>query len=281
MSYIEPNSNIWILRNVPLEENYTHTYFPWNSTNGQPGNTTTQFNALSAYIKPDTSYRGKTYSFSLTKYNYQRKNINEIMVKIPYDILYDCNYLIFQNLAHGNKKFYAFIKSVDYINENVSKITYSIDVMQTWHFDYTLNKCFVEREHSAEDNRGANILPEPVSLGEYVDEDSENIVRWLSEKWYIVIVVTFGTDGLGALSAADGHFTSGTWNQVEYYQILCYDPNGMQNVPTPAQINTQIKGIMNAVTIINRQNAIVTLYMCPESLLPNDDPAVTFYESLE
>lgn len=46
--------------------------------------------------------------------------------------LYDCNYLAFQNTSFGSKWFYAFITSVEYVNNITSEITFEIDVLQTY-----------------------------------------------------------------------------------------------------------------------------------------------------
>lgn len=73
---------------------------------------------------------------------------------------------MFQNTSFGNKWFYAFIKSVEYINNEVSEIEFQMDVMQTWYFDYELEMCFVEREHSATDVIGGNIVAEGLEIGD-------------------------------------------------------------------------------------------------------------------
>ena len=70
---------------------------------------------------------------------------------------------MFQNTSFGIKWFYAFITNVEYINNETSEITIEIDVMQTWHFDYTVNQCFVEREMAATDDIGGNLVPETLN----------------------------------------------------------------------------------------------------------------------
>jgi hypothetical protein len=83
---------------------------------------------------------------------------------------------MFRNTAYGNKWFYAFLDSADYINDNCSEINCTIDVMQTWAFDYTFGDCFVEREHSITDEIGDNIIPEDFNIGEYISTDYDE--RW-------------------------------------------------------------------------------------------------------
>ena len=133
--YIEPNSNIRILKDVPLDKTFDHTIY-FNSASAQA----TYFMGLQKY--------------NLNNYTYQRVKRGYARVGIKADNLYDCNYMMFQNTSYGNKWFYAFITSVEYLNNECSQIEFEIDVMQTWFFDYSLDQCFVEREHTVTDNIG-------------------------------------------------------------------------------------------------------------------------------
>lgn len=151
--YIEPNSVIKILHNCPLESHYEHTIY---------------FSSVSAQI----SYFYGLTKYNLTKQSYQRVNKGTMRVEIPTENLYDCNYLMFQNTAFGNKWFYAFIDSVNYVNNKTSEISYTIDVMQTWFFDYELEPVFVDREHSATDEIGENTVPENLETGGYITTSS-------------------------------------------------------------------------------------------------------------
>lgn len=159
--YIAPNTNVKILKDVPLDTDYGHTLF-CATLNGQ-----TNF------------FLGKE-KYSLSEYSYQRVNSQKIKVGIAADNLYDCNYLMFQNTAFSNKWFYAFIKSVEYENNQTSVITYEIDVMQTWYFDYGLEMCFIDRQHTATDVIGEHIESEPVDVGEYVMNNYESLIDMTS-----------------------------------------------------------------------------------------------------
>lgn len=146
---ITPNTNIKILKGVPIDNTYDHTLY-FDSQLEQ------------------ASYFATKMKYNLTNYTYQRVNINTMKVKMCADDLYDCNYLMFQNTAFGSKWFYAFINEVNYINNDVSEIVYELDVIQTWFFDYNFEKCFVERMHPRTDYGYWNTQPEPVEVGEYV-----------------------------------------------------------------------------------------------------------------
>lgn len=151
---IQPNSKINILKNCPLDTTYDHTiYF--------------------ASAQAQANYFTSLTKHSLTNYSYQRVNRSRIRVDILADNLYDCNYLMFQNTAYGNKWFYAFINSIEYVNDNCSEIGFEIDVLQTWHFDYTPDACFVEREHAVTDSLFSNLVPENLETGDYVISKTE------------------------------------------------------------------------------------------------------------
>lgn len=147
--YINPNSTIKILHNVPLDNTYEHTIYFANAS-------------------AQNSYFSGLAKYTFEAQTYQRVKRGYIRIAKNAESLYDCNYLMFQNSAFGTKWFYAFIKSVEYINNGVSEIEFEIDVMQTWHFAYSLKECFIEREHSATDEIGENLVPESINVGEYV-----------------------------------------------------------------------------------------------------------------
>lgn len=145
--YIAPNSTVYLLTGVPCDKSYVHTLYFENK------------NEQYSYFY---GKRVKTF----TNVSYQRHSKNSIRLECLADDIYNVNYLMFQNTAYGNKWFYAFINNVEYINNVTTEITYTIDVMQTWYFDYTLGTCFVEREHTLTDVVGENTVPEPVDGGE-------------------------------------------------------------------------------------------------------------------
>ena len=147
--YIAPTTNIKLLYHVPLDNTYDHTIFFYTASAQQ-------------------NYFAGLTKYNLANYTYQRVQKGMLRVGINAENLYDCNYMMFQNTGFGNKWFYAFINSVEYVNNECSEIRFELDEIQTWHFDYSPDICFVERQHSLTDNIGDNILPEPVALGEYV-----------------------------------------------------------------------------------------------------------------
>ena len=198
--YIEPNTTIRILKDCPLDTTYDHTiYFKTKAEQ------TTYFSSLTKYV--------------LNNNTYQRVNSNTMRVQYKADDLYDCNYIMFQNINFGNKWFYAFIKSVNYVNNITCQIEYEIDVMQTWFFDYTLGQCFVEREHSVTDVVGDNTLPENLELGDYVSEDFDSS-GVLGDK-SIVVAATFDENYINV----GGAIYSGVYSGL-YFNVFPNTPDG-------------------------------------------------------
>lgn len=224
--YIAPQSNIRILKDVPLDITYNHTLY-WESESSQ-----------SAYFISKQKY-------NLTNQSYQRVNRRTMRVNVVADNLYDCNYLMFQNTGFGNKWFYCFIKSVEYINNEVSEITYELDSIQTWYFNFTVEDSYVEREHSLTDGIGDNILPEPIELGEYTFN-------------------TFGTmSGAVDLSAMAVLIVSKDQNP-EFQKRGTYINRVYSGCVVEAYLATDINSINAAIANFNdAPENLVSVYMCP------------------
>lgn len=156
--FVVPDTIIRILHDVPLNNDYDNTLY-FETPQAQS----------SYFFAPGRA------KFTLNNNSYQRKSRGWIKVKIPQNSLWDCSYLMYQNRAYGDKWFYAFILSTEYINDYNTLINFEIDVMQTWMFDYELQPCFVEREHSATDELFENLVEENVQLGDdYVIEETSS-----------------------------------------------------------------------------------------------------------
>lgn len=88
----------------------------------------------------------------------------------------DWNYLFFINGGEFTGKYYFyFINQIEYVNDNTVELFLEMDVMQTYHFDYEMLKCFVEREHAATDAIGANVLDEGLEVGEYISLSDKDV----------------------------------------------------------------------------------------------------------
>ena len=174
--YIAPNTTVKILRGVPLDPTYEHTIYFAPDATGQSA---------------QEQYFGSLAKYTLTEQTYQRVKRGWLRVGIVADNLYDCNYLMFQNTNFGSKWFYAFIKTVEYINNSVAEIEFEIDVMQTWNREYALDMCYVEREHSAEYDTDSLYTAENLETGELVYEEK---TRFDMNSMNVVIIATPKSD---------------------------------------------------------------------------------------
>lgn len=154
--YIAPNSTIELFKGLKFDNSYANTMW------------FTDVNAQNTFFL-NNMYR------RLSDYSYQRKDIGVIRVEGDISTLYDVNYLRFKNTSFENKWFYAFVTRVEYINNAVCNLYYTIDVIQTYMFDWQLQQCLIERQHSTTDVAGDNLMPEGLELGDYI-ADSNHIL---------------------------------------------------------------------------------------------------------
>ena len=168
MAYIQPTSNIYILKDVPLNPSYDDT-ITFN-------NTEAQFNYFSNFAK-----------FQLDNYSVVREKLNTLKVEGDIGRYYDVNYMIFQNNNFSDKWFYAFIVRVEYLNPNTTLITFKLDVMQSWMFDYTILPSLVEREHVRDDSLYANIENEGIEVNERIAFDNPiNFEPYIGQKMLVI-----------------------------------------------------------------------------------------------
>lgn len=162
MGYREPCTTIYLFKGCPCDKSYNNTiYFTDKSTQW-------------IYFR-DHFGNGRTVAYRNQSYQRFAKGTLRIMERA--DNLYEFNYMAFCNDLGfnplvgptGNMKiFYCFIDSITYINENVTEVKYTIDVIQTYMFNYKLGMCFVEREHTETDYVGDNLISEDLDVGELI-----------------------------------------------------------------------------------------------------------------
>ena len=157
MPYIPPNSDVVLCRGVPIESDYRHTLY------------------FDSVADQNNYFFSKAFK-QFHNVSYQRERRNVITLEIPATQVYACNYLMFKNTSYGEKWFFAFVNSVEYVNDNVTDIYYELDMMQTWMFEYTLSQCMVEREHSVTDKIFENTKPENIGYGELMCGVSQNLL---------------------------------------------------------------------------------------------------------
>lgn len=233
-------SSLYLLHDVPLDSSYTDTL---------------TFDGL----EDQTNYFLSKKSFDLPAFSPIRLQ-NKIRVPKPADSLYNVNYLMFRNKYRNttSKWFYAFVTNIEFVNEEACDISYEIDVMQTWKYDYTLKPCFVEREHVNNDSIGANIIVENLELGDYVENGVKSGTDFLSQL-SIVIASTVDENGNPAVGGMYGGVYSGLSYQV---------------APNVAWANAFIE----TVTSQNKSDSIVSIFMMPTQFITEKNGAAKYYD---
>lgn len=148
-------SRICICSGVPLNNKYEHTLY---------------FDSAAAQLESISSKVVKTFE----GYSYLRKNWS-IKVKANFEDAIKWNYLYFTNSPTGGKVFYYFITDVQYLNEDTVELFLEMDVMQTYHFDYQLLPCHIERGHVRSDGIGEHVIEENIEFGEYVEHNAADV----------------------------------------------------------------------------------------------------------
>lgn len=245
--YINPQTDIRLLHNVPMDASYVHSLYFASASN------------QSAYFMNLSKY-------NLNHYTYQRYDKGVLRVQILADNLYDVNYMMFRNTAYGSKWFYAFVDKVEYINDITTAIHYHIDEIQTWMFDWSFAECFVERMHTPTDEVGDNIIPEPVEVGEYVYNDYDTIDKFGGWNTPRIVVGLTDVDTSDASFIANGNLYDGVYGGITLYAF-----------PATANGVTDVNAVITAYGKKD-PDAIVTIYMLPHDAI--DDAYVNTGGSL-
>lgn len=148
MAIITPQTDVYFLK-MPLEINDTNQL---------------TFSNLTAQLN---YFNGLTKLHIGDDFTYQRK---DGIMRVPalIDDLYGYNYCMYKNKGHGDKWFFAFITGMEYLNDSVTGVSLKTDTWQTWQFDLTYKRTFIEREHVNSDTIGLHTVPENLEIGEYV-----------------------------------------------------------------------------------------------------------------
>ena len=146
-----PVTRVYFCSGTGLRNNYEHSR---------------DFADLSAQLQ----YFSTKVAFSQENYMYLRKSY-PIKINRSFETCNDIDYLYFQNGANAKWYFY-FVTASQYINDTTTELSIELDVLQTYMFDYTLQRCFIDRMHTASDVPGDNIVEENLELGEYISANA-------------------------------------------------------------------------------------------------------------
>ena len=181
------------------------------------------------------------------------------------------SYLYFRN--GSGKTYYYFITQVEYKNDCMVELSLELDVLQTYHFDYTMLRCFVERQHTLTDVPGEHTVDEGLELGEPVDNKMVDMAG--IEKLAILILATINPNH--ADTGTPVQALAGSYNGV-FSGLKLWAVDGANW----AKWGNQLDALAEA----GFQDGIISMWMYPKTLITlggentwNDDDLCKTVES--
>ena len=293
-NYILPDNDVWLLKRVPLENNYEDTII-WQIGIDVDGSVIAneqsadqakerQFNYFTATVGQGTRYD----HLRLPAMTYLREGRKYLRVDLPYTRAIQYNYLIFKNNGaytvgesttayhYEHRYYYAFITGFEYINDKTTLMHYEIDLMQTYNFDYELKQCFIEREHSATDNPGDNLVPEQLDIGvkevysSYACQGSDGTLYFPEKDWTAIVIASVGyhtyidnNQIVVQIDDAEGNIYNGIYSGLRYNLFSTY------NVLTDTYDVTVLNMFLRKVIDEGKESAIASIVTMPTPLAYN------------
>ena len=239
---IVPTSRIILLKN-PIEIDYNNE-LTFSSK-------TAQYNYF--YNLPKLECENATYQ---RKDEVVRFPTDPNLEGVTYDDIIQYNYCMYQNDKWSDKWFYAFVKEVIYDNPGMCYIKLETDVWQSWCFDITFKKSFVEREHVNSDNYGENTIPEGLETGEYITGYSFDSTA-IGEAHIVMGTTISPVDGSTSVT---GGIYGGIYSGLKYYVFEDY---------------TSLNNALYRIADNGHSDSIVSLFYCPDWITNYDTATFT------
>lgn len=263
--YIAPDSTIELFRNLKLDNNYSNTMW---------------FTDVTAQNTFFTTH----YYLRYNSYSYQRKDIGVIRIGAPISSLYSVDYMRFKNTLFENKWFYAFVNRVEYVNNDMCNVYYTIDVIQTYMFDWTLEPCLIERQHSVTDVAGDNLVAEGMELGDYINSSAGTIFNpnvATDNYSYLICVGLTDSDYNYIVNDPNDHADTdypGDWvDESAYFELVAYQFAAIAYLKCDQGGNGQPIAILEYLNENNKIDSIVSITFIPKAFdLDNATSAVSY-----
>lgn len=263
MAYIEPNTTIKFLVGVPFDPTYENTMY------------------FASAAEQEAWMLNKTL-YTFDRNSYQRVSRGKLKVGWVADTLgssvinqlYSSNYMMFKNTNFENKWFYAFVTNVEYVNNNTVEVSYVIDVVQTWLFQFRFNQCLIEREHTTTDVVGDHLVEESLETGDYMFDRFE----LLPITPCVVLAITSRPSGAitdpwvpvdGRLYHGRAYDGISQYNTGDYFTGVELLAARLDDAVTLSSLNTYLK----QVTETGGADTIVGMSIMPFEFLSQDGSA--------
>jgi hypothetical protein len=234
-------TNIRFLSNVPFSSDYKHTRW-FDNVDDQ----------LNWFMSQNIVHQNSNA-------NYQRIDRTFIKANASVDDLYNANYVMFQNKQY--KWFFAFVTSLEYVNESVTKVHFQVDVLQTWMFVMNFKPSFVIREHCPLWNSDGTPVINTVDEGLYygAEYDNVNVSTWLpfTDLYFMVIV---SKNAMHLTTPAVTPVVNGMPTPLSYYvHPFKLDGSSIQYGSNP--LNNMTDVLTNLYSNTDAVNNIVAIYV--------------------
>lgn len=131
----EPRGAIYLVARAPLDISYQHTINFIEGSTGSPR-------------EVQRRYFESLVKYTLLDYSYVRRERRFVQVDKKFDELDDINYLFFNaDAVRGTKTYYCFVTDREYVNDNLTRLYFEIDVMQTYLYDFKFQPSFITQAH--------------------------------------------------------------------------------------------------------------------------------------
>lgn len=229
LSLFTPAGEVYLCRGVGLDNAYTDTF---------------------TFTTPEAQ---REFFISKSPAGAHFSNVGPVRVGSPIRLpinanrIYDYDYLMFQNTNYNQKWFYAFITDIEWVNVNACSITYEIDVVQTWYFDFVFPQMFIEREHPNTDTPGDNLIDEGIDVGPMMEGIPKTCQYFNNYSYVIWATYDLSSGGSATFRQYGGIFSGLVAN--------FYD--------TPAAVGGALQTAISA----GKGDAIVCITMFPNSMM--------------
>lgn len=164
-------STLFLCKNVDLDPEYNFT-IDFDNEDAQKA----YFDEKIEHIIPEENY------------SYIRET-ERIKVEKNIDDLFGINYLMYEN---NNKRYYGFITNKEYVNPECTRLTFKLDVFQSYMFDYEIDESFIDREHQDRFNIDGtplfNLQPENLEIGsEYEITNTKTFNETIENQFFYII----------------------------------------------------------------------------------------------
>ena len=208
MAYVAPSGRVEYFGDIGLSPNYDNALY------------------FASTADKDQAFDGLARLGYEDNVSYVYKDRSAFRSALPISTLINCGYIRFRNPMFENKWFYAFVTSVDYINNGCTEISFELDELMSWMGSFSLGQCLVVREHTTTDNYYEHLIEEDLPTGDYTLCGESKLQP---DNWGPVLILSVArvSNTVGAVGQYKGNILSGA--VYEKYDI---SPTGLTDLQT-------------------------------------------------